>query len=78
VPADRPESVAVGPAPVIAPGLMIQLPAGKLFNTTDPVARVQVGWVMAPAVGAGGVSGCALMTILADATDVHPAAFVTV
>ena len=56
---------------------MIQLPEGNPFNTTLPVATVQVGWVMVTTVGAVGVNGCALMTTLADAGDVHPEALVT-
>ena len=43
-----------------------------------PVDTVQVGCSVALAVGAAGVAGCALMTTLADATEVHPAALVTV
>ena len=42
------------PLPVIAPGLMVQLPAGRPFNTTLPVAVAQVGCVMTPTVGAVG------------------------
>jgi hypothetical protein len=57
---------------------MIQLPEGNPFNTTLPVATVQVGWVMVPIVGIVGVDGCALMTTLPDAGDVHPDALVTV
>ena len=64
--------------PFMPPGLMVQLPAGNPLNTTDPVATVQVGWVIAPTTGAVGVGGCELMTMLADAGDVHPAALVTV
>jgi hypothetical protein len=33
---------------------------------------------MVPTVGAAGAAGAALMTILADAGEVHPSAFVTV
>jgi hypothetical protein len=33
---------------------------------------------MAPTVGAVGVEGCALITILTDAGEVHPTEFVTV
>ena len=62
--------VAVVPVPVIAPGLMVQLPVGKLFNTTEPVATLQVGWVMEATVGAFGVAGCTFTVTLADA-DVH-------
>ena len=59
------------------PGLIVQLPVGKLFNTTDPVATVQVGWVTIPTVGGSGVVGCALITILAEIGEIHPAALVT-
>lgn len=64
--------------PVMAPGLIVQLPAGKPFNTTEPVDTVQVGCVMVPTVGATGVNGCGLITILADAGEVHPTSLVTV
>jgi len=64
--------------PLIAPGLSVQLPAGKPFNTTLPVAVEHVGCVIIPTVGAAGIEGCGLMIILADGTDVHPDAFVTV
>jgi hypothetical protein len=70
--------VAVVPDPVTAPGLMVQFPAGNPFNITVPVATAHVGWVMVPIVGAAGAAGAALMTILADAGEIHPAAFVTV
>ena len=52
--------------------------AGKPLRITLPVARVQVGWVIVPTVGAVGVAGWALMVTLADAKEVHPAALVTV
>lgn len=42
------------PLPAMPPGLRVQLPAGRLFNTTEPVATVQVGCVMSPTVGADG------------------------
>lgn len=64
--------------PLIAPGLSVQLPAGKPFNITLPVAVEHVGCVMVPIVGAAGIAGCGLMTILADGEDVHPDEFVTV
>ena len=57
VPATRPDIVVLKPVPAIAPGLMVQLPAGKPLNTTLPVATAQVGWEMAPTVGADGVAG---------------------
>src|SRR5512145_2977215 len=64
--------------PVMAPGLIVQLPAGKPLSTTLPVATAQVGCVIAPTVGAAGVTGWALITTLAEADEVHPAALVTV
>jgi len=75
--------VVVAPLPVvaIAPGVLVKVHdpvAGKPFRTTLPVAKSQVGWVIVPTVGAVGVAGCALITTLADAKEVHPAAFVTV
>ena len=78
VPIARPVVVVVLPVPVIAPGLIVQLPAGRPFNTTDPVDKVQVGCVMVPTIGAAGVAGCAVITTLAVAGEMHPAAFVTV
>ena len=64
--------------PAIAPGLIVQLPAGKPVNTTLPVASEQVGCVIAPIPGAIGIAGCGLMIILAEAGEVQPAEFVTV
>ena len=56
VPGTSPETVVLVPVPVIAPGLMVQLPAGKPFNITLPVCTAQVGWVMVPAIGAVGMA----------------------
>jgi len=67
----------LAPVPAMLPGLMIQLPAGKPFNTTLPVATEQVGCVIVPAVGADGVTGWALITTLADTEDMQPTEFVT-
>jgi len=78
VPVANPETVVLGPLPVMAPGLMVQSPAGKPFNTTLPVATEQVGWVIVPIAGAAGVPGFETITISADAGEVHPAALVTV
>ena len=64
--------------PEIAPGFIVQLPAGKPLNITLPVAVVQVGCIIVPTVGADDVTGCTLMTTLAEAIDVHPAVLVTV
>jgi len=63
--------------PFITPGLIVQFPAGKPFNITLPVAIEQVGGVIVPTVGAVGVTGCALMTTLADAKEIHPVELVT-
>ena len=50
-----PEPVIVDPPGVV---VNVQLPlAGKPFNTTLPVARLQVGCVIVPATGADGVAG---------------------
>jgi len=57
VPADIPVIVLLDPVPAIAPGLIVQFPAGSPFNTTLPVATAQVGCVMVPTVGAAGVTG---------------------
>ena len=78
VPATRPDMVVLMPVPKIAPGLIVQFPAGKPFNTTLPVESEQVGCVIVPGIGADGVAGCALITIFAEAKEVHPSAFVTV
>ena len=72
------DSVTVAPVPDIAPGLIIQLPAGNPLNSTLPVATRQVGWVMVPTIGAAGVAGCTLITTAVDAGEVHPEALVTV
>ncbi|CAM3570752.1 hypothetical protein FLPS109957_11430 [Flavobacterium psychrophilum] len=55
VPAANPEIVVVAVFPVIFPGLIVQSPAGRSFNTTLPVTKRQVGWVMVPTVGAVGI-----------------------
>lgn len=57
VPGTKPVIVLLLPDPDIAPGLMIQLPEGRPFNTTLPVADEQVGWVITPTTGAAGVTG---------------------
>ena len=68
------------PAVVAPPGLRVkvQFPVGKPLSATDPVAVAQVGWVIVPTTGAVGAVGAVLITILADATEIHPAALVTV
>lgn len=83
VPASNPDIVVVVPVPevTVPSGLKVnvQVPvAGNPFNTTLPVAMVQVGWVIVPIAGAVGVIGVTLMTTFADVVEVHPEAFVTV
>ena len=79
MPATKPEIVVVTPVPDIAPGLIVQVPiAGKPFKITLPVANAHVGCVITPTTGVVGVTGCALITMFADNTDVHPTALVTV
>ena len=79
VSAVKPDMVLLVPVPVIAPGLIVQVPdAGKPFNITLPVAAEQVGCVIVPTVGVDGVPIFVVITTLADAEEIHPAALVTV
>jgi len=73
-----PDMVVLVPVPAIAPGLMVQFPAGKPFKVTLPVATVQEGCIITPTAGADGVAGCALITLLAEGDETHPEEFVTV
>jgi hypothetical protein len=79
VPGARFEIVTLVPVPAIEPGLMIHVPVeGRPFNTTLPVVAMQEdGWVIVPIIGAVGAEGAALMTTLADSTDIQPASLVT-
>ena len=83
VPVANPLMIAVVPGPVVVvpPGVLVnvQVPDdGKPLSATDPVAVAQVGCVIVPTTGAVGANGCALMTMLADDPEIHPAALVTV
>jgi len=78
VPADKLVRVLLLPVPVIEPGLIVQFPAGKLFKTTLPVETVQLGCAITPGMGAEGVTGGALITMLPVGNEVHPRALVTV
>ena len=83
VPAGSPVMVVLVPLPflVVPPGVLVTVHVpddGKPFKTTLPVAIAQVGWVIVPTVGAEGVTGRALMTTLAEAVEIQPAALVTV
>ena len=71
--------VVLVPVPVIAPGLIIQVPvAGKPFNTTLPAGDAhEAGCVTVPTIGAVGATGGALTTTSADGSDIHPAEAVT-
>jgi hypothetical protein len=55
----------------MAPGFMVQPPAGKPLKATLPVWTVQVGWVMVPMTGAAGAPGAA-STVNAVAVEVQP------
>ena len=74
----KPVTVVPAPDPDIAPGLIVQIPAGSPLKATLPVATKHVGCVIKPVIGADGVAGCVFITIFADAPEVHPAALVTV
>ena len=83
MPDARPDMVVLNPVPVVVTpqGLRVNdhIPLdGNPLKSTFPVNTVHVGWVMVPTVGADGVTGCALITTLADDNEVHPAALVTV
>jgi hypothetical protein len=70
--------VVLGVEPAIAPGLIVQFPAGNPLKATLPIATEQVGCIIVPTIKAEGVTGWAFITTLADAADKHPEAFVTV
>jgi len=70
--------VVLEPVPVIAPGVIVQLPDGRLFRITLPVITAHVGCVMAPMVGAEGAPGAAFNTTVDDGREVHPDAKLTV
>ena len=66
-------AVVVLPVVVNVLGVLVtvHVPDGKSLNTTEPVATVQVGWVIVPTVGFIGVAGCVLITTFADDNDVQ-------
>lgn len=83
VPGGTEVTVRVAPVPDIVtfPGVRVRFhvpEAGRPLSSTLPVESAQVGWVMAPTTGAVGVAGWVLMITFAEATDMHPSAFVTV
>ena len=66
---------------VVPPGVLVnvQVPvAGKPLNTTLPVATEQVGWVIAPTVGAVGEEGGPVIITSADPDEIQPVELVTV
>jgi hypothetical protein len=75
-------SVIVVPVPldVTVPGyrVSIQTPVvGKPFSTTLPVDNAQVGAVIVPTRGDDGITGWAVIKILADGGEMHPIELVT-
>jgi|WetSurMetagenome_2_1015567.scaffolds.fasta_scaffold40109_7 hypothetical protein len=78
VPGSKPEIVVVEPVPVIPPGLIVHVPAGKPPSITLPVANVQLGCVIDKINGVVGVPPLAMMITFAEGTEVHPAKLVTV
>ena len=82
VPGERPEIVVLIPVPVIVPpGYLVNVQgpvAGNPDKETVPVGISQVGWIIAPTIGADGVAGAVLIRIFVVGGDVHPAALVTV
>ena len=75
--------VVLIPVPVVAtvPGKRdkVQVPvAGKLFNITLPVGNAHVGCVILPITGIARLDGFALIVTLADTSEMHPPALVTV
>ena len=67
------------PVPAIDPGFITHIPvAGSPFNTTLPVVAIhEEGCVIVPIIGAVGATGPALITTLADSSEIHPASLVT-
>jgi hypothetical protein len=79
VPGLRLKIVVEVPVPVIAPGLIVQVPlAGRPLRTTLPYgAEHDAGWVMVPTIGALGGAGGVLIVNSAERSDIQPAALVT-
>ena len=78
-PGIRSVTVALVPVPVMAPGLIVQIPVGgRPLSMTLPVKAVhEDGWVIAPIAGAAGVPGGDIVTTSVEESDIHPAALVT-
>ena len=56
-PDSRPVIVVLVVFPVMAPGFIVQFPAGKLLTSKLPVATVHVGFATNVTIGAVGVAG---------------------
>jgi hypothetical protein len=74
VPADKPVIVVLSPVPVVVvPSFRVKVHVpmlGKPFNTTLPVAMLQVGWVIVPTKGVFRIpTPSVLMVIFAVADD---------
>ena len=77
MPDARPGITVFCPDPVIfiAPGVRVrvQVPeAGRPLSVTLPVAKLHVGDIMVPGIGAPGIGGCAFITRLTEGTETHP------
>ena len=75
--------VVIVPVPVVVtpPGDLVSVHVpeeGKPLNATLPLATLHVGCVMVPIIGMVGLVGWALITILDEAVEIQPEAFVTV
>jgi hypothetical protein len=83
VPGSRPVIVVLVPVPVEdnVPGYLINVHVpddGKPESKTLPVGREQVGGVIVPMEGAGGINGCGFIRTPAEGIDEHPPEFITV
>lgn len=83
VPAWRPAIEVEIPVPVVEmlPGALVSVHVpdeGRPFRVIVPVDTVHDGWIIFPATGAAGVTGCSLMVTPVDAAEIQPDSFVTV
>lgn len=70
--------VVLAPVPAIAPGFIIQLPAGRPLSITLPVDTAHVGCVIVPTIGIAGAPGAVLIVTTEEGEDTQPEALVTV
>ena len=72
-------SLTVPTAPITVPDwLIVQLPEGNPFNTTEPVGVPQIGCVTVPVTGAVGTVKLGLIVTEAEAVETQPPVLVTV